>query len=156
MVCEKNSGVAFDFDRDPIVPRREGEWLYATGTTLGADNGIGVAAMLALADDREVVHGPLELLFTTEEEIGLNGASALDPALVSGRTLLNLDTEEEGSLYVGCAGGAGCELAVPLDRMFGAEGMATLRVAVSGLKGERSTRSRASTASSWRRSPAAT
>jgi dipeptidase D len=136
MVAEKNSGVAHDFERDPIVPRRAGDWLYATGTTLGSDNGIGVAAMLAVAEGGDgLVHGPLELLFTVEEEIGLNGAAALDPKLVRGRTLLNLDTEEEGSLYVGCAGGAGCELAVPLDRMFGAEGMATLKVAVSGLKG---------------------
>ena len=135
MVCEKNSDVEHDFERDPIVPRREDDWLYATGTTLGSDNGIGVAAMLAFAADAELVHPPLELLFTVEEEIGLNGAVELDPALVSGRILINLDTEEEGSLYVGCAGGAGCELALPLDRMFGAESYATLRVAVGGLKG---------------------
>ncbi len=135
MVCEKNSGVAFDFEREGIQPRREGDWLYARGTTLGSDNGIGVAAMLALADDPAVAHGPLELLFTTEEEIGLNGASALDPALVTGRTLLNLDTEEEGSLYVGCSGGAGTVLDLPLDSMFGAEGRVALVVKVSGLKG---------------------
>lgn len=135
MVCEKNAGVEHDFDRDPIVPRREGEWLYATGTTLGSDNGIGVAAMLALAESTDVAHGPLELLFTVEEEIGLNGAAALDPALVSGRTLLNLDTEEEGALYVGCAGGAGSELAIPLDAMFGVDGRATVVARVSGLKG---------------------
>ena len=135
MVCEKNSDVAFDFDRQGIVPRRDGDWLYATGTTLGSDNGIGVAAMLAAADDPAVARGPLELLFTTEEEIGLNGASALDPALVTGRTLLNLDTEEEGSLYVGCSGGAGTTLDVPLDSMFGADGRTALTVKVSGLKG---------------------
>jgi dipeptidase D len=135
MVCEKNAGVAHDFDRDPIVPRREGDWLYATGTTLGSDNGIGVAAMLAVAEAGDLAHGPLELLFTVEEEIGLNGAAALDPALVSGRTLLNLDTEEEGALYVGCAGGAGSELAFPLDAMFGVEGRATVAARVSGLLG---------------------
>jgi dipeptidase D len=135
MVCEKNSGVAFDFERDAIVPRRDGDWLYATGTTLGSDNGIGVAAMLALATEEGLTHGPLELLFTVEEEIGLNGAAALDGALVSGRTLLNLDTEEEGALYVGCAGGAGSEIRLPLDAMFGAEGRVALRIAVGGLKG---------------------
>ncbi|HEX9799405.1 MAG TPA: beta-Ala-His dipeptidase [Thermoanaerobaculia bacterium] len=135
MVCEKNSGVDFDFDTDPILPRRDGDWLYATGTTLGSDNGIGVAAMLALASEGGLAHGPLELLFTVEEEIGLNGAGALDSALVTGRILLNLDTEEERALYVGCAGGAGSEIRMPLDAMFGAEGRVALRVAVGGLKG---------------------
>jgi len=135
MVCEKNSDVEFEFEKDAIVPRRDGDWLYATGTTLGSDNGIGVAAMLALAEADDVAHGPLELLFTTEEEIGLNGAAALDGDLVSGRILINLDTEEEGALYVGCAGGAGCEMAIPLDTMFGAEGRQALRVSVGGLKG---------------------
>lgn len=135
MVCEKNSGVEFDFERQAIVPRRDGDWLYATGTTLGSDNGIGVAAMLALIGAEEVEHGPLELLFTVEEEIGLNGAAALDPALVRGRTLLNLDTEEEGALYVGCAGGAGSELALPIDTMFGVEGRVTVAVRVAGLLG---------------------
>jgi dipeptidase D len=135
MVCEKNAGVEFDFEKDAIVPRRDGDWIYATGTTLGSDNGIGVAAMLALLDAPDVVHGPLELLFTVEEEIGLNGAAALEPRLVTGRTLLNLDTEEEGALYVGCAGGAGCELRVPLDRMFGAEGRIALAVELGGLRG---------------------
>jgi dipeptidase D len=134
MVAEKNSDVAFDFERDPIVPRREGDWLYATGTTLGSDNGIGVAAMLATAES-DGAHGPLELLFTVEEEIGLLGASALDPALVTGRTILNLDTEEEFSLYVGCSGGAGTVLDVPLDRMFGADGRTGLTLKISGLKG---------------------
>jgi len=135
MVCEKNSDVTFDFEKDAIVPRREEDWLYATGTTLGSDNGIGVAAMLALADADDIVHGPLELLFTVEEEIGLNGAGELRSDLVHGRTLLNLDTEEEGALYVGCAGGAGTELRIPLDKVFGAEGRTALAVSVSGLKG---------------------
>ena len=135
MVCEKNAGVELDFAKDAIVPRREGDWLYATGTTLGSDNGIGVAAMLAVAEADDLVHGPLELLFTVEEEIGLEGASALDPALVTGRTLLNLDTEEEFALYVGCSGGAGSELAIPLDTMFGVDGRVGLSVKLSGLKG---------------------
>jgi dipeptidase D len=135
MVCEKNTGVAFDFAKDALVPRREGDWLYATGTTLGSDNGIGLAAMLAVAESDDVVHGPLELLFTVEEETGLDGASGLDPALVSGRTLLNLDTEEEFALYVGCSGGAGSELAIPLDTMFGVDGRRAIAVKVGGLKG---------------------
>jgi len=135
MVCEKNAGVTLDFATDAIVPRRDGDWLYATGTTLGSDNGIGVAAMLAIAGASDLAHGPLELLFTVEEEIGLNGATALDGGLVSGRVLLNLDTEEERALYVGCAGGAGCELRMPLEGMFGAEGRVALAVELSGLKG---------------------
>ena len=135
MVCEQNSGVGFDFGKDAIVPRREGEWLYATGTTLGSDNGVGVAAMLAVAEGAAGAHGPLELLFTVEEETGLNGAAALAAENVRGRILLNLDTEEERALYVGCAGGAGSEIRVPLDGMFGAEGRVAIAVSVGGLKG---------------------
>lgn len=135
MVCEKDSGVAFDFERDAIVPRREDDWLYATGTTLGSDNGIGVAAMLAVAEADDLVHGPLELLFTIDEETGLTGASDLDPKMLRARRLINLDTEEEGALYVGCAGGAGTDLAIPLDAMFGADGRETVEVRVTGLSG---------------------
>jgi dipeptidase D len=105
MVCEKNRDVAHDFERDPIRPRLSGEWVQATGTTLGADNGIGVAAALAAATDESVKHGPLELLFTLDEETGLTGAMQLDPTILSGRMLLNLDSEEDGVIFVGCAGG---------------------------------------------------
>ncbi len=135
MVCEKNAGVTFDFERDAIVPRRDGEWLRATGTTLGADNGIGAAAMLAVAEATDIEHGPLELLFTIEEEIGLLGALALDPALVTGRVVLNLDTEAERTLYIGCSGGAGGEIVVPLDTMFGADGRVALAIRLGGLRG---------------------
>lgn len=135
MVCEKNADVEFDFARDPIRPRWEGDWLTASGTTLGADNGIGVAAMLAVMTEPQLPHGPLELLFTVEEETGLVGASKLDPALVRARRLLNLDTEEEGSIYIGCAGGAGTDLEIPLDEMFGAEGRGRYLLAVEGLAG---------------------
>jgi len=135
MVCEKNSDVAIDFEKDPIVPRRDGDWLYATGTTLGSDNGIGVAAMLALAESDDVDHGPLELLFTIDEETGLTGAMELAPGMITASTLVNLDTEEEGALYVGCAGGAGTNLTVPLETMFGAAGRIALEVRLSGLKG---------------------
>jgi dipeptidase D len=135
MVCEKDSGVAIDFEKDPIVPRREGDWLYATGTTLGSDNGIGVAAMLAVAESDALEHGPLELLFTIDEETGLTGARDLAPGMLTAGTLVNLDTEEEGALYVGCAGGAGTDIVVPLDTMFGAAGRVALEVKLAGLKG---------------------
>jgi len=135
MVCEKNSDVTFDFAVDAIRPRRDGDYLYATGTTLGADNGIGVAAMLALVESPEVVHGPLELLFTFDEETGLTGAAELDPRSLTAKRLLNLDTEEEYALYVGCAGGAGTDLAIPLETMFGAEGLTALALRLTGFKG---------------------
>ena len=115
MVNENDSDVAHDFSSDPIRPRQEGDWLYATGTTLGSDNGIGVATMLALLEATDVPHGPLELLFTIDEETGLTGASGLDASLLSGRLLINLDSEVEGDVTVGCAGGAGTVLRLPLD-----------------------------------------
>lgn len=105
MVCEKNAAKVHDFRKDPIELVRKGDVLMANGTTLGADNGVGVAANLAIMADRTLVHGPLELLFTVDEETGLTGATNLDPALIASRTLLNLDSEEEGVLCVGCAGG---------------------------------------------------
>lgn len=105
MVCEKNAAKVHDFLKDPIELVRKGNLLMANGTTLGADNGIGVAASLAVMEDRSLVHGPLELLFTVDEETGLTGAQNLDPMLIESRTLLNLDSEDEGVLFVGCAGG---------------------------------------------------
>ena len=119
MVCEKNAGVEHDFTRDPIEVEVEGDWVTATGTTLGADNGLGAAAAMAVAVDRDADHGPLELLFTLDEETGLNGASALDPAIVEGRVLINLDTEEDDAVYIGCAGAAGIEAEVVVERAFG-------------------------------------
>ena len=105
MVCEKNKGTQHDFDNDPIKLVNTGEWITADGTTLGADNGIGVAAGLAMISDKEAVHGPLELLFTVDEETGLTGADSLQPGFITGKTLLNLDSEEDGAFYVGCSGG---------------------------------------------------
>ena len=135
MVCEKNSDVVFDFAVDAIRPRREGDYLYATGTTLGSDNGIGVAALLAVMESRDLVHGPLELLFTFDEETGLTGAAELDPRSLTAKRLLNLDTEEEYAIYVGCAGGAGTDLAIPLETMFGADGLTALALRLTGFKG---------------------
>ncbi|HEX9943247.1 MAG TPA: aminoacyl-histidine dipeptidase [Thermoanaerobaculia bacterium] len=137
MVTEKNSGTVHDFERDPIIPRREGDWVKATGTTLGADNGIGVSAMLAVLEADDLVHGPLELLFTVDEETGLNGVLALDPEAIAlrGRRLLNLDSEEEGTVTIGCAGGSASRLTLPLETAPAPEGTAALDVKLSGLKG---------------------
>jgi dipeptidase D len=135
MVCEKNADVAFDFSRDAIQLERDGDWLKAKGTTLGADNGVGLAAALALADDPEVVHGPLEILITVDEETGLTGAAQLDPSIVKGRRLLNLDTEELGAIYIGCSGGGNSTLTLPLTREPAAADARALEVRVSGLRG---------------------
>lgn len=105
MVCEKNKSKQHDFENDPITLLLEDGWITADGTTLGSDNGIGVAAGLAVATDKDVVHGPLELLFTVDEETGLTGANNLQPGFVKGKILLNLDSEEDGAFYVGCSGG---------------------------------------------------
>jgi dipeptidase D len=105
MVCEKNREVAHDFDTDPIRMVRDGDWIGADGTTLGADNGIGVAAALALLSDPTAVHGPLEILITVDEETGLTGANQLSGKRLKGKYLLNLDTEETGVFCIGCAGG---------------------------------------------------
>lgn len=105
MVCESNRGVVHDFENDALKIYIDGDWVKAQGTTLGADNGIGVAASLAVLEDKTLVHGPIECLFTLDEETGLTGASSLQKDLLQAKILLNLDSEEEGSLYIGCSGG---------------------------------------------------
>jgi dipeptidase D len=105
MVCEKNKETKHDFDNDPITIVRDDGWIKAKGTTLGSDNGIGVAAALSVITDKDVVHGPVEILLTIDEETGLTGATKVEPGFISGKILLNLDSEEDGSFYVGCAGG---------------------------------------------------
>lgn len=105
MVCEKNSNVDFDFENDAIRTRVDGEWVRAEGTTLGADCGIGMAAALALLIDPTAEHGPLEALFTVDEETGLTGAFELDDDMLTGKYLINLDSEDEGEIFIGCAGG---------------------------------------------------
>src|SRR5271157_4094939 len=105
MVCEKNKETVHNFEKDPIELVRKGNMLMANGTTLGADNGVAVATNLAIMEDKSLVHGPLELLFTIDEETGLTGASNLAPDSLESKTLMNLDSEEEGALYVGCSGG---------------------------------------------------
>ena len=135
MVQEKNADSPFNFATDAIVPRRIGEFLHATGTTLGADNGIGVAAMLAVMESTELVHGELDLLFTIDEETGLTGATQLDAGLLRGRRLINLDSEQERALYVGCAGGGDMRISLGVASADeGGDGRA-VKVALTGLKG---------------------
>jgi dipeptidase D len=105
MVCEKNKDKVHDFLKDPIELVRDGNFMKANGTTLGADNGIAVAASLAIMEDKTLQHGPLEFLFTVDEETGLTGANSLQPGFLRSAILLNLDSEDEGELYVGCSGG---------------------------------------------------
>ena len=135
MVCEKNRDVPFDFEKDAIVPEIRGEWVHARGTTLGADNGIGVAAALAAATEPGVVRPPLDLLFTVDEETGLTGAQSLDGRLLRARTLLNLDSEEDGVLFVGCAGGTDTTLTLPAGRMAHESGDRPFKLEVVGLRG---------------------
>ena len=134
MVCEKNSDKEFDFDKDAIQLVRDGDWLTADGTTLGADNGIGIAAILAILEDSSLTHGPLECLFTVDEERGLNGAMSVSPDWLRGRTLLNLDSEEIGVFSIGCAGGRDTNLSLPISRT-SPEGDATLSLHLAGLRG---------------------
>ena len=105
MVCEKNSDVDHDFENDPIETIIEGDWVKANGTTLGADNGVGVALSLACLIDDSFQHGPLEALFTYDEETGLTGANAIEEGFMTGKVLINLDSETEGQIFIGCAGG---------------------------------------------------
>lgn len=105
MVCEKNSETVHDFEKDPIKPYIIDGWVKAEGTTLGSDDGIGVAAQMAVLTSTDLSHGPIECLFTVDEETGLSGAFALQPGFLTGQTLLNLDSEDEGELFIGCAGG---------------------------------------------------
>ncbi|MFP4052174.1 MAG: M20/M25/M40 family metallo-hydrolase, partial [Thermoplasmata archaeon] len=116
MVCEKDEGVEHDFTKDPISLKKEGEWLTAEGTTLGADNGIGLAIALAILEDDSIKHGPLEFLFTVSEETGLDGAQNITPGYLEGRKLINLDSEEFGAFTIGCAGGGESEVYLPVKR----------------------------------------
>jgi dipeptidase D len=135
MVCEKNKDKVHDFSKDPIRLVRKGDVLMADGTTLGADNGIAVATCLAIMEDKSLEHGPLEFLFTVNEETGLIGANNLDGADIQSRTLMNLDSEEEGALYVGCSGGA--DTVATWEASFDPSPAGTMQglLKVSGLRG---------------------
>ena len=135
MVCEKNSNVQHDFTSDPIQLEVDGEWLTAKGTTLGADNGVGVAASLAVADDDSVIHGPLELLFTVDEEVGLTGATKLEPGFIKAKYLLNLDSEDLGSVFIGCAGGGDSTITLAVKREAAPKGAKAVKLHVLGLRG---------------------
>lgn len=135
MVCEKRPSSSHDFETDPLVLEYSGEWLAARDTTLGADNGIAIALALAFAEDGQAKHPPLELLFTVDEETGLTGATNLDGTLLSGRVLLNLDSEEPGSFVVGCAGGRSSTITLPKELGPLAPGESSWRIAVTGLVG---------------------
>ncbi len=135
MVCEKNADKTHDFTKDPIQLVRKGDVIMADGTTLGADNGIAVATNLAIMEDHSLEHGPLELLFTVDEETGLTGAANLQPGFLTGRTLLNLDSEEEGEIYVGCAGGKDTTGAWTVGYETIPSGFTAVEIVVRGLKG---------------------
>lgn len=135
MVCEKNKDTVHDFEKDPIQTYIDGDWLRAKGTTLGADNGIGVAAELALLASEDIPHGPVECLFTVDEETGLTGAFALKEGFMEGDILINLDSEDEGELFIGCAGGAGTTAVFPCRMVKAPAGAFFFRVTVKGLTG---------------------
>ena len=135
MVCEKNSDTAHDFDKDPIRPYVDGEWVRAKGTTLGADDGIGMAAMMAVLTSKDIAHGPVECLFTVDEETGLTGAFALRPGFVSGNILLNLDSEDEGEMFIGCAGGIDTVVRMKYETESAPCDAFALKVQVKGLQG---------------------
>jgi dipeptidase D len=136
MVCEKNSDSHHDFSRDPIKVQIKGDILTAQGTTLGADNGIGIATSLAILEDTTIKHGPLEVLFTVDEETGLTGAFALNPDMLTGKLMLNLDSEDFGVITVGCAGGGDSQITLPISREKNHEsGMTSLKIVVTGLRG---------------------
>ena len=135
MVPQKNSDKAHDFSKDPIETIIDGEWVKANGTTLGADNGIGVASAMAVLASKDIAHGPIEALFTATEETGMDGANGLKPGVLDGQILINMDSEDEGELYVGCAGGEDAcaeftfsEVPVPADSI-------AFKLNVTGLKG---------------------
>ncbi|MBT4792539.1 MAG: beta-Ala-His dipeptidase [Halobacteriovoraceae bacterium] len=135
MVTDALHDIQIDFNEDAIQTKVDGDWLKAEGTTLGADNGIGCAAALATIFDESLVHPPLELLFTVDEETGLNGALGLEEKYLSGKKMLNLDTEEWGSLYIGCAGGIDYELNSKVQQVSPAEGFSCFKLQVEGFLG---------------------
>ena len=135
MVCEKNRDLEFDFNKDAIQTFIDGEWMKAKGTTLGADDGIGVAMEMALLEANDIKHGPLECVFTRDEETGLTGAEGMKSDFMTGRLLVNLDSEDEGQIFVSCAGG--CRTLAQFDYQEEAlpAGFFTFSLAIKGLTG---------------------
>jgi len=135
MVPQKNSDTEHDFEKDPIKAFVDGEWVAAKGTTLGADNGIGVAAALAVMAADNINHGPVEALLTVDEETGMTGAFNLEEGILEGKILINLDSEDEGELYIGCAGGVNTSARFDFINESVPDGMKAYKLGVSGLKG---------------------
>ena len=135
MVCEKNKDVDFDFDNDAIQTYIDGEWLRAKGTTLGADDGIGVAMQMAILKSDGIEHGPIQCVFTLDEETGLTGAMGMKGDFMKGDYLINLDSEDEGLIFVSCAGGVRTTATYPFPTVAMPEGYYTFRVGVKGLTG---------------------
>ncbi|MCL2651469.1 MAG: aminoacyl-histidine dipeptidase [Candidatus Azobacteroides sp.] len=136
MVPQANSSSTFDFSKDPIDAYVDGDWVKARGTTLGADNGIGIAAMMAVLEDKTLKHGPIEALFTYDEETGMYGAVDIRPGFISGTVMLNLDSESEGELCIGCAGGADLNISFQYkDDLNIPEGDIAVKISLTGLKG---------------------
>lgn len=135
MVCEKNSDVEHDFLKDPIQPIIDGEWVKAKGTTLGADDGIGVATQMAILTSKEIEHPPLECLFTVDEETGMTGAFALENDFLKYRTFINLDSEDEGELFIGCAGGIDTVATFSYKNIKTPKNSIAFRIDIKGLKG---------------------
>jgi dipeptidase D len=135
MVPQKNSDKKHDFSKDPIQTLIDGEWVKANGTTLGSDDGIGVASALALLASKDLKHGPIEALFTIDEETGMTGAFGLKKGILKGDILMNLDSEDEGELYVGCAGGIDVSATKKYSEEISPRGMVAYKVVAKGLKG---------------------
>lgn len=132
MVCEKDNDIEHDFFNDPLKLQTDGEWVTATGTTLGADNGVAIALALAVAEENLENRRPIEMLFTMAEETGLIGANALDPNLIEGKTVVNVDSEADGTFIIGCAGGEGVEASFNISEI---EETAALKCVLTGLRG---------------------
>lgn len=135
MVPQKNADTEHDFTKDPIEAYVDGDWVTAEGTTLGADNGIGVVAALAVLESTDIPHGPIEALFTVDEESGMTGAHGLQPGLMKGEIMLNMDSEDEGELYVGCAGGVDVSVSHSYREEPLEEGYSSFSLSLRGLKG---------------------
>lgn len=135
MVPQKNSDKVHDWEKDPIDAFVDGDWVTANGTTLGADNGMGCAAAMAVLEATDLVHGPIEALFTIDEETGMTGAINLQPNVLKGDILMNLDSEDEGELYVGCAGGVDVNVSMKYKELPLPSGFVAYNLAVTGLKG---------------------
>jgi dipeptidase D len=135
MVCEKNQGTEHDFEKDPIKIEIEGDKIIAKETTLGADDGMGIALAMAVASDKTVQHPPLEIVCTSDEERGMTGVEAFDTSLLKGRKLINLDADDEGVFVVGCAGGPVVRIEIPISWESIKEGYVPIEIKITGLKG---------------------